>query len=297
LIGGYGPAIGGILTLGLKNGLPVGLPRKSWIVLVPVSALVFGLLVVRYRLGNIPGYDSLPENLALSVPVIAAALLACLIGGWVISHARSTNPDVRGFMGSILPVRLPLRWMLFALFFYAGLVLVSWGASSVLGIEVEYPGLWGHSAQEVLPLFALSFTLTALIRGGMEEPGWRGMLLPELQRKSSPLVASLLIAVVWSLWHLPLYLNGFYTDPLVGGMIGGFVFRIFLSIFLTWVYNRTGGSLFCMIVLHTSFNMVANFIPTSDLVLMVLWIILVAVVVVKDKMYSKLPGAAEYRSV
>ena len=198
-------------------------------------------------------------------------------------------------MGSILPVRFPpLGWTFFALFFYASLVLVSWGASSVLGIEVEYPGPWDVRWRKLIPLFALSFTLTALIRGGLEEPGWRGMLLPELQKKSSPLVVLQFLdrrGVV--ALASPLYLNGFLHRPV--GRRNAWGFRVphppghLLDLGLQ---PDLGGSMFCMIVLHTSFNRVANFIPTADVTLLGLWLIVVVAVVLKDKMYRKLPGVA-----
>ena len=143
---------------------------------------------------------------------------------------------------------------------------------------------------DVLPLYALTLPGTMLAQGGNEEPGWRGLMQSELQNRFSPLVGALIVSVAWSLWHLPLYLNGFYPGDLVGGMIGGFIFRILLSIFLAWFYNRSGGNLFLMMILHTSFNTMVNFLPTSDLGLLVLWLIVVAFVVVKDKMWRKLPN-------
>jgi membrane protease YdiL (CAAX protease family) len=41
--------------------------------------------------------------------------------------------------------------------------------------------------------------------GGLEEIGWRGFLLPKLLSIYSPLKSSLVIGVIWSLWHLPLW--------------------------------------------------------------------------------------------
>ena len=97
----------------------------------------------------------------------------------------------------------------------------------------------------------------------------------------------------WSLWHLPLYLNGFYSGDLVDGMIGGGIYRILLPIFLAWFYKRSGGNLFLMIFLHTCFNVMVNFLPTSDLDLTLLWLVVVIVVVVKDKMYQKASGSTK----
>ncbi len=288
-IGGFGPAVGGMLTLGLKNGLRLfEMNRKSVITMLVSSAVIFGLMALRYRVGPVAGYESLPGDLTLTAPVLMAAVAASLIGGKVIASALSSNVDIREKMASILPVRKSLGWIVFSLGFFPVLVLISWGLAPLLGMPVEYPGLWGRPILEVLPLALLSFSLTALIRGGNEEPGWRGMMQPVLQNKYSPLVAALIVSAFWSLWHLPLFLNGFYGENLVMGMIGGGIYRIFLAIFLAWVYNRSGGNVLAMIILHTTFNMAVDFLPTSDLLLLVLWIVISAAVVFKDKMYRKL---------
>jgi len=287
-VGGYGPAVAGILTLGLRNGLRLfDMNRKSVVTMLLSAALIFGLMTARYLVGPVSGYEGLPANLTLSAPILLMAIAASLIGGKMIASAFSSNVDIREKISSILPTRKSLGWVLFSLVFFPVLVLISWGLAALLGMGVEYPGLWGRPFLEVLPLALLSFALTALARGGNEEPGWRGALQPILQNKCSPLVASLIVSVFWSLWHLPLYLNGFYGEPLLMGMIGGGIYRLFLAVFLTWVYNRSGGNVLAMIILHATFNMVVNFLPTSDLLLLVLWIIVTVFAVLKDKMYRK----------
>lgn len=291
IIGGFGPAVGGILTLALRSGAKPDLSLKKMVALFIGAALIFGLLSLRYLAGNIPNYDTLAADLTLTAPVLLAALAASLVGGWVISSAVSRFPEISTRMASMLPWRMPVKWTLLALLFYPAMILVAWGLSALVGAEVEYPALWGRPLLEVLPIYALTFALTLMAQGGNEEPGWRGLMQPELQKRFNPLVAALIVSVFWSLWHLPLYLNGFYGGDLVGGMLGGAVFRIFLAIFLAWFYNRSGGSLFLVIFLHTCFNSMVNFLPTSDLGLLVLWLLVTVFVVVKDKMWRKLPSA------
>jgi membrane protease YdiL (CAAX protease family) len=41
-----------------------------------------------------------------------------------------------------------------------------------------------------------------------EELGWRGYLQPLVQTRWRPLAASLLVGIVWALWHVQLYANG-----------------------------------------------------------------------------------------
>lgn len=58
--------------------------------------------------------------------------------------------------------------------------------------------------------FALLF-LTNVIRGPLgEELGWRGYLLGEFQTRHSLISSSLIVGVIWGLWHLPLWLVSGY---------------------------------------------------------------------------------------
>jgi membrane protease YdiL (CAAX protease family) len=92
----------------------------------------------------------------------------------------------------------------------------------------------------------------AVLGGGFEEPGWRGFALPRLQaRHVTPIRATLVLALIWGLWHLPLY-----------GL--GFVGPMFYVFFYTYLYNRTGSVLLC-ILLHAGFTAALdNLILTSD---------------------------------
>ena len=97
------------------------------------------------------------------------------------------------------------------------------------------------------------------------------------------------IAVFWDLWHIPLYLNGFYPGGIVGGLIGRTIYIIPLAIVFTWFYNRTRGNLFLLVCLHTTVNVMDGFIPYSDLLWLALWVIFSVVVIITDKMYRRQP--------
>ena len=287
LVGGYGPAIGGILTLGLRSEQKPSISPKRTLTMLLISALIFGVLTLRYLVGNIPNFDILAEDLTLTMPVVVIAVIASLVGGWVFSSAVSDNSEVRTGITSILPWRLSPLWTIFAVLFYPVMILVSWGLSTLFGMSTEYPDLWEQPTLEILPLYILTFCMTLLIQGGNEEVGWRGFMQPELQKKFSPLVAALIVSVFWSLWHLPLFLNGVYDADLVVGMVSGGIYRIPLAIFLAWFYNRSGGNLFLTMFLHASFNRTPSLLPTPSLMLMVLCLIVAVVIVVKDKMWRK----------
>jgi membrane protease YdiL (CAAX protease family) len=51
---------------------------------------------------------------------------------------------------------------------------------------------------------AIIFFLYSVIFGGLsEEPGWRGYALPRLHARFNPLVSSLILGVIWAVWHTP----------------------------------------------------------------------------------------------
>jgi membrane protease YdiL (CAAX protease family) len=288
-VGAYGPAIAGILTLRLQDSLTIDLPRKRIIIAGMAFITIFVVIVLRYLAGSLPGYDMLPRNPTLTVPIVVFVFLTCLTGAWVISSARSGNPNVRERMASLLPSTLSLRWLGFALFFNAVILLISWGLGELLGLEIIPPPLWEHAAPEAVYLLVVTFLMTALTRGGIEEPGWRGFMLPELQKRFNPLGASLIIAVFWDLWHVPLHLNGFYAEGILGGLIGRTIYIIPLAIVFTWFYNRTRGNLFLLVCLHTTVDVMDAFIPYSDLLWLALWVIFSVVVIITDKMYRRQP--------
>ena len=96
------------------------------------------------------------------------------------------------------------------------------------------------------------FLFILLFIGLGEEPGWRGFALPQLQRKYSPLIASLILAPVWTLWHLPLIGNEF-----PGPIVAPFALSVFGGTFmLTWLFNGTKGSVLLPMLFHATINTV-----------------------------------------
>ena len=114
------------------------------------------------------------------------------------------------------------------------------------------------------------FLFIFLFIGLGEEPGWRGFALPQLQKKYSPLIASLIVAPVWALWHLPLVGNEFPWP-----IVFAFLLSLFGATFmLTWLFNRTDGSVFLPMLFHAAVNTIGAgliFPLFSGAALIVLW--------------------------
>jgi membrane protease YdiL (CAAX protease family) len=153
-------------------------------------------------------------------PLVAAALVTWHLG------------SLRDWGRRLVRWRVSPWFYLFALGFPVVLYAVANGLALLFGAERDLSMMDG-----IVPAYAATWG-TVVFLGGLEEPGWRGFALPNLQQRLTPVRATLLIGVVWGLWHLP-------VSPLA------IVTTIPLSFFYTWLFNRTTSALLCLL-LHAS---------------------------------------------
>jgi CAAX protease family protein len=185
--------------------------------------------------------------------------------------------------------RVDGKWYLVAFLLYpvimgsAVLLNAAWSQIPIDFSEVFAHKIFGPSAN--LLVFMIPFFLFDAIANG-EEIGWRGYVLPRLQVKHSALVSSLIVGVIWGVWHFPKFLaagnNSSFALFMVKVMAD--------AILYTWLFNNTKGSLLLTTLFHASGNTAGVFLPiantvtgnnTGALILQVLLEIIVAVVVVR----------------
>ena len=105
------------------------------------------------------------------------------------------------------------------------------------------------------PWWIVPYFLYMLFLGGtlQEEYGWRGYLLDALQSRLSPLLASLTLGVIWTLWHTPLFFMAGTGKMNLSFWAYGLAV-IAYTILITWVYNGSSRNLWSAFLMHTMFN-------------------------------------------
>jgi len=154
--------------------------------------------------------------------------------------------------------KVSLRWYAFALGYMAAVKLaaaslhrLTWG---------DWPR-FGEQPWYLLLAATLGSTLLAGQAG--EELGWRGYALPRLAERLGLGAASLLLGVVWALWHLPL----FYAP---GADTFGQSFPLYLlqvmalSATMAWLYASTRGSLLPVMLFHAAVNNTKDIVPSAE---------------------------------
>lgn len=192
------------------------------------------------------------------------------------------------------PQRIRPVWWGVVLLLYPGTILVAY-----LIVGLVWPGAADLSpardfVAQPAALIPLTILFIAIVGPISEEPGWRGYALDRLQARHSPLVASLILGVVWWAWHLPLiavrgsFLHGSGASPT---FLAGYLGTVLLySILFTWVYNRTQRSVLATILMHFSINLTTGVSTPPFEVFMVTTVLLIvisAVVVLRSKMWQR----------
>ena len=188
----------------------------------------------------------------------------------IISMMAGFTPSILGFflhkkylgkkafkedMNQRLNFNFAKKWLLGIPLFFFGTALFSYMIMKSIVTDFE--------AMNAPPWFMTPFVFfQILLVGGAlgEEFGWRGFAQPRMQALMHPLMATLTLGFLWSLWHLPL----FFMDGTVQSNMPIWQFMLqntVITFYYTWLYNKTCGNLWLMVYLHAVANTAAAIIP------------------------------------
>ena len=158
--------------------------------------------------------------------------------------------------------------------------------------------LFGHGIDQFYISGSPSFTSSLLspwfillFAPAVEELAWHSYGTDALRQRFNLFTTSIIFALYWAFWHLPLsFIDGYYHSNVVEeGLLYSlnYVFSLFvLIILMNWLYYKTNRNIFITIVFHCSAN-VSNEIfathPDSKVIQTVLLLIFTIVVLIKEK--------------
>ena len=186
---------------------------------------------------------------SLPVPALFLGAFGPMVAAVVLTAQESGRAGLRSLLSRVVRWRVAPVWYAVAILGPFVLTLGTMALHVVFGGRP--PDL--SAMIGVLPT-VLALTVYMLVQVGIgEEIGWRGYALPKLQTGYSALTSSVILGVIWALWHLPVFFNpatSYSNTPFL-------VFLVFLipfAILYTWVFNSTGGSVLMAMILHAVTN-------------------------------------------
>jgi membrane protease YdiL (CAAX protease family) len=145
----------------------------------------------------------------------------------------------------VIAVTMPLLYGVIGVVVHR-LMLGEWIDFRSFGLTSKLPGfnIW-QTALVWISTFGLG-----------EESGWRGFLLPELNKKYSLRISSLMVAAIWIFWHFPaFFFNPTYVQ-MGAGMIGWAISLTFGSVLLAWISNGSKFSVIPVLIWHGGFDLI-----------------------------------------
>jgi membrane protease YdiL (CAAX protease family) len=198
------------------------------------------------------GYFGLPMLLSSSLAMVFGLALPALL----VTAATSGKTGVRDLLGRCLRWRVRIGWYLLA---SLGLLFATLLVASVfLGVAPL------EALVEKWPLFFTMFLpgilIPLVITHLAEEAGWTGFMQDTLQERRGPLLASILVAPAFVLFHFPLT---FLEAPRITLVVVQFalvtlavqaVVVVFFRVVIMWLYNGSGRSVLIVALFHSAFN-------------------------------------------
>lgn len=216
---------------------------RKWVRSSPVTAFFLLAFLISWSMwglgrGLVPGAGRgirlAIHNLGLCGPTVAALFVGGLLYG------REGAFDLLKRIGRW---RAGIGWYLFAIL-----------STLVLGLAARGIHSLTFGATPALNFQIMWVRLFVLPSGLPEEYGWRGFALPHLLKRRSALASSLIIAVFWVLWHIPI-------SPILNDVsfLGLFLLEVIpLTILFSWLYINSHGSILLVVLFHFVANAVVE---------------------------------------
>ena len=209
--------------------------------------LTFALTIPFWIIGRASGNELMPGLPSAALAVICPAT-AALILSWRLTGVAGARALL---MRTIDLGRVkPKAWWILILLFSPAVSVAAFFISRNDGTGIPNPPI------DILPavmLFAI-FLMGAV----SEELGWTGFVLDLLQTRVGAIPAALLIGAIWAVWHYPALLQAHRSGAWIAWWTLG---TISLRLFMVWLFNGTGGSVFAVVVVHATNNLCWQLFP------------------------------------
>jgi membrane protease YdiL (CAAX protease family) len=127
-----------------------------------------------------------------------------------------------------------------AIIFPLAIFTSSYFIGKLLGINVKIQN-------NLFPIIIVS--LLGIIIGAIaEEIGWRSFFQPTLEQKHSPFISSLIVGLIWGIWHIGHFRNGIIF------MLLFLIFTISVSIIIVYILKNMQYNLIISSPFHASIN-------------------------------------------
>jgi membrane protease YdiL (CAAX protease family) len=192
------------------------------------------------------------RHLLPGLPVAALMFVCPVIAALILVYGQNKTAGVMALLKRSFDYnRIGSKvWYAPILLLMPGVMVLSYGLMRLTGLRIPTPQF------PVLATIAMFLVFFVAALG--EELGWSGYLIDPMQDRWGALQASVMLGVVWAVWHIvPLVQAHRSPDWIAWWCLGTVAIRVVM----VWLYNNTGKSVFGVALFHDMINVSWQLFP------------------------------------
>jgi membrane protease YdiL (CAAX protease family) len=210
--------------------------------------LVFALSLPVFLAGPFTTFQLLPGVPVTSLIAVFCPAIAAVILVYLESKAAGVEELLkRSFDFKRIRTKI---WYAPIILLAPGLAVLQYGQIRWMGVPLPIP--------QIPVVATLGMSLAMFIAALGEELGWSGYAIDPMQDRWGALPASILLGLVWAIWHF-VPLVQVHRPPvwIAWWSLGTVAARVLI----VWLYNNTGKCVFAVAVFHTMMNISWQLFP------------------------------------
>ena len=232
----------------MKNKIPI----RFFIITFLWSWFFIGISIIISHVNS--GDFSLMES-GIGLLIIVFGACGPGVGAIISIYTIDGKDSLKNFLKSFFSLKFGWKVWIAIFLILGGSCFIAWIIPEFFGesrIQTFLPNVY------IFPLYLL---LMIFLGGGQEEIGWRGYIMSHLENKFGLIIGGLILGIVWSIWHFPLWLVPGSTQIYMN-FFGFVLICIGYSYFFSWIIKASGNRLLSGLIAHGTANAFAPLFPT-----------------------------------
>jgi len=233
----------------------IKIPIRFFIVTFLWSWLFFGIAIfISHKIFQ--DTISLPFEIIYAIVIIG--LFGPGVGSYISIYTLEGREAIKKHFKKFFSLKFGWEVWLTILLGIGIMAFIAWIIPEFIGenrVQMPFSNIY------TLPLFFIVLLIySTFLNGGNEEIGWRGYILPYLENKYGLIIGSLILGIIWSIWHIPMWfihgMNHMYMN-----FLAFMFFCIGYSFIFSWIIKISGNRLFSGLVAHGLVNLYFSLFP------------------------------------
>ncbi|MGE7183230.1 CPBP family intramembrane glutamic endopeptidase [Peribacillus sp. NPDC006672] len=223
--------------------------RSPWIFFL----LVF-ILAIPFWLFGMEAEQFFRKEIPINLPISALMFVCPMIAALILAYRNNGADEIKHLLKESFNKRIDRKIWYVPIFLLMPIIMIL--AYVLMNLMWNAVPNLQFSISNILTFFFVFF-----IAGICEELGWQGFAYDKLENRWSAIRASIILGVVWQIWHVIPHIQAHHPPEWIIWQCTG---SVSLRILIVWLYKNTGKSILAAAIFHAMNNVCSFLFPNYD---------------------------------